>query len=108
MAIKLGRIIQQGLQNPADFIRIILNLPKFIKLFYRLYQDRRVQLRLKIIPILALIYVVSPIDLIPDWLFPVFGYVDDLIILMAALRYFLKNCPPEVVREHVEKIDIAS
>jgi len=105
MALKLSRIIQKGLQNPTDFIRIIVNLPKFIKLYFRLFQDRRVQLQLKLILIFALLYIVSPIDIIPDWLVPLVGYADDLIVLFAALRYFLKKCPPEVVREHVERIE---
>jgi uncharacterized membrane protein YkvA (DUF1232 family) len=105
MALKLSRIIQKGLQNQTDFIRIILNLPKFIKLYFRLFQDRRVQLHLKLILIFALSYLVSPIDLIPDWVLPLVGYADDLIVLFVALRYFLKNCPPEVVREHVERIE---
>ena len=105
MAIKLNRLVQKGLQNPTDFIRIILNLPKFIKLYFRLFQDRRVQLHLKLILILGLVYFISPIDIIPDWVLPLVGHADDLIVLFAALRYFLKNCPPEVVREHVEKIE---
>jgi len=106
MAIKFGRLLQKGLKNPVDFFRIILNLPKFIKLYYRLFHDRRVPLHLKLILILALVYVISPIDLIPDWLLPFFGHVDDLIILIASLRYFLRNSPPEVVQEHVERIEM--
>ena len=107
MAIKFGRLIRNGLQNPIDFIRIILNLPKFIKLYYRLFQDRRVPLHLKLVLIFALVYVLSPIDLIPDWIFPFFGEIDDLIVLIAALRYFIKNCPPEIVQEHVERIEMS-
>ena len=106
MNIKLSRLIQKGLQNPIDFLRIVFNLPKFIKLYYRLFLDRRVLFHLKLVLILALVYVISPIDLIPDWLFPLFGYMDDLIVLFVALKYFLKNCPPEVVREHVERIEM--
>jgi len=105
VAIKLGRLIQKGIQNPNDFIKIILNLPKFIKLYYRLFQDSRVPFHLKLVLTLALIYVISPIDLIPDFLLPFIGYIDDLIILSAALRYFLRNCPTEVVQEHVINIE---
>jgi uncharacterized membrane protein YkvA (DUF1232 family) len=52
-----------------------------------------------------LAYLISPIDIIPDWVLPLVGHVDDLIVLFAAVRYFLKNCPPEVVQEHVERIE---
>jgi uncharacterized membrane protein YkvA (DUF1232 family) len=106
MTIKLSRLIQKSLQNPIDFLRIIFNLPKFIKLYYRLFQDRRVPAQLKLILILALVYVISPIDLVPDWVLPLFGFADDLIVLVVALRYFLKKCPPEVVHEHVAKIEL--
>ncbi len=106
MAIKLTKLIQAGLKDPTNFLRIVLNLPKFIKLYYRLFKDTRVPAQLKLILVLALVYVVSPIDLISDWLIPLFGYVDDLIILIAALRFFLKKCPPEIVREHVERIEL--
>lgn len=105
MAIKFGRLVQQGLKNPLDFIRTLFALPKFIKLFYRLFHDSRVALQLKIMLILTLAYVISPIDLIPDLLIPFFGQIDDLIILIAGLRYFLRNCPPEAVQEHVLLIE---
>eukprot|EP01134_Creolimax_fragrantissima_P008489 CFRG8489T1 len=42
-----------------------------------------------IIAVVALIYVVSPIDAIPDTI-PVFGLVDDLIVAKSALRIILK------------------
>ena len=106
MAIKLGRLVQQGLKNPIDFIRIIFNLPKFIRLYYRLFKDRRVPVHLKLILILAFIYIISPIDFIPDLIFPIVGYADDFVVLIAALRYFLKNCPSEIVQEYVERIEM--
>jgi len=105
MAIKLSKLIKDGLQNPSDFLRLVVNLPKIIKLYYRLFKDRRVPLHLKAILILALAYLVSPIDLIPDWLIPLLGQVDDAIVLIVAMRYFLRNCPPEVVQEHVARIE---
>jgi uncharacterized membrane protein YkvA (DUF1232 family) len=108
MPIKFGRLVQKGLKNPSDFIRILFALPKFIKLFYRLFHDRRVPIHLKVILILTLAYVISPIDLIPDLLIPFFGQIDDLIILIAGLRYFLRNCPPEAVQEHVLQIERGS
>jgi uncharacterized membrane protein YkvA (DUF1232 family) len=105
MALKFIKLIKKGLKDPTDLLRIVFNLPKFIKLYYRLFKDRRVPFHLKLILILALAYVVSPIDLIPDWLLPFFGQLDDAIVLIAALRYFLNNCPAEVVKEHVERIE---
>jgi uncharacterized membrane protein YkvA (DUF1232 family) len=41
------------------------------------------------------VYVVSPIDLVPDVL-PVIGVVDDLIIVPLAIRWLLNRLPPEI------------
>jgi uncharacterized membrane protein YkvA (DUF1232 family) len=44
-------------------------------------------------------YAFSPIDLIPDFV-PVLGYLDDLIILPAAIALALKLIPPDILDEH--------
>jgi hypothetical protein len=44
-----------------------------------------------IIAILAVIYIVSPLDLIPDW-FPIVGWLDDLgVLAWAARQVFFKK-----------------
>ena len=58
----------------------------------------------KALLVLSLIYVVSPVDLLPDTI-PFVGDVDDLIVLIAACRLFIYLCPREVVRQHVQQID---
>lgn len=42
-----------------------------------------------------LLYLVSPIDLIPDTL-PIIGAVDDLILVPMAMRFLLRRLPPEI------------
>lgn len=46
----------------------------------------------------ALLYLVSPIDLIPDWL-PVLGQLDDLVFVPYLVRLALRGIPPEVINE---------
>lgn len=43
------------------------------------------------LPVLGLIYVISPIDLIPDFIFPVVGVMDDLAILSLAIPKLIKE-----------------
>ena len=50
---------------------------------------------------LVLLYLVSPIDLIPD-VVPIFGVVDDLVIVPMAIRWLLGRLP-EHIREHAER-----
>lgn len=44
---------------------------------------------------LMLLYLVSPVDLLPDFI-PVLGLVDDLVLLPLAVRFVLDRLPPAV------------
>jgi len=105
MAFKFDRTIKQGFKNPAQAFQLLLNLPKIIKLIYRLFKDSRVPFHLKGILLLAMAYAISPLDIIPDFLMPIIGQIDDIIILIAASKYFLKNCPANTVDEYVQIIN---
>src|SRR3954470_6349851 len=50
---------------------------------------------LKVGAALIVVYVISPIDLIPDVL-PVIGVVDDLVLVPLAIRWLLNRLPPEM------------
>lgn len=83
-------------------IRLVRHGPDFLRLFARLFSDPRVPWYARMIPCLALVYLVVPLDL--DWLLPI-GLVDDLMIVYGSLRLFVALCPREVVREHVARIE---
>jgi uncharacterized membrane protein YkvA (DUF1232 family) len=98
--------------------KIIYHIPNFVKLFWRLFQDSRVPIYQKVIPIVfgafavivATIYFIGlKLDLIPD-IFPIIGVMDDIVISIAIIFVpgawvFVKVCPKDVVLEHVESID---
>ncbi|WP_020476161.1 YkvA family protein [Zavarzinella formosa] len=44
----------------------------------------------KLIPILSAIYIISPIDLIPD-VIPVLGWIDDVVALVIGVSAMLKK-----------------
>lgn len=50
---------------------------------------------LKVGTALIVLYVVSPIDLLPDAI-PLLGWVDDLVIVPFAIRWLLDRLPPEL------------
>ena len=60
MKIGLKNIFQRGIQNPRDALNLLINLPKLIKLYYRLFKDPRTPLYLKLILGLAFLYIISP------------------------------------------------
>jgi len=65
----------------------------------RLLREPRVPLFLKLIPVLAAGYVISPLDFVPDVL-PIVGQIDDLGFIFIALETFLRFSPTEVVDYH--------
>lgn len=70
-----------------------------LRLSYRLFLDTRVPFFTKVIPILTVLYVFSPIDIIPDFLI-VLGQLDDFLVLSMGLQLFERLAPPDVVEEH--------
>ena len=52
---------------------------------------------LKLGTALLVLYVFSPIDLIPEAL-PVIGVVDDLVLVPLAIRWLLKRLPPDIAQ----------
>ena len=72
------------------------------KLIMRLLGDRRVSPWLKLIPIGALVYLVSPLDLIMG--IPGLAAMDDAAVLWFGSSLFVELCPPNVVNEHLQEL----
>jgi uncharacterized membrane protein YkvA (DUF1232 family) len=52
---------------------------------------------LKVGTALIVLYVLSPIDLIPDFI-PVLGLMDDVVLVPLAIRFLLKRLPAELAQ----------
>ena len=70
----------------------------YLVFFRRLLADPRIPRRRKAVLALLLAYLLSPIDLIPDFI-PVIGYLDDAVIAAFALRHVLGGADPELLQE---------
>lgn len=70
-----------------------------IRLIWKLLTDSRVPFWIRIALPLALIYVISPIDIFPD-LIPIIGRVDDIVAVVVGLMILLKLAPKKVVNQH--------
>jgi len=84
-------------QNKGFFQDLILR----VKLILRLMGDKRVNFFLKLLPIAALIYLISPVDLLPGAVIPFIGALDDAAVLWLGAMLFVNLCPDEVVQEHM-------
>src|ERR1700690_771514 len=75
-----------------------------VKLIVRLIRDRRVSPWLKIIPILGVVYLFTPMSIIPDITLPVIGELDDAAVLWITNYLFIELCRPEIGSEHVKAL----
>ncbi len=74
---------------------------RLLELYYA-YQDPALPWKAKIPVAAALLYALSPIDLIPDFI-PVLGYLDDVIILSALFTVALRSIPPDILESARER-----
>jgi uncharacterized membrane protein YkvA (DUF1232 family) len=79
---------------------LLLLLPDLTVLLARLLRDPRVPLSAKAVALLGVGYVLSPVDLLPSLLLGPLGWIDDLLVVSAALSRLLNDVHPDVVRSH--------
>jgi uncharacterized membrane protein YkvA (DUF1232 family) len=77
-------------------------LKKEILILYFGLQDSRATLLSKLAAVLSVIYLLSPIDLIPDFI-PFFGYIDDIVVVPMLLNLAIKLLPADVREESIVK-----
>lgn len=78
---------------------VIFEIWRSMQLVYRLMLDPRVPFLPKLIVPLVALYVISPLDVVPD-VFIVLGQLDDIALLFFGTKLFINACPPDVVLEH--------
>jgi uncharacterized membrane protein YkvA (DUF1232 family) len=76
-------------------------LPNLLKLVYRLFTDARVSVLDRALFATVIAYVLSPFDLLPDWL-GMFGLTDDFYLIGLSLARLLKRAGPDVLLEYWE------
>lgn len=96
--------------QPTSVLSTQVNDPGFwrelwqqIRLISRLIRDPEVPTYLKAIPFLGLIYLLSPFDFIADFA-PGLGQLDDLTVLLAGSKLFLRFAPSNLVDKHRNEI----
>ena len=77
----------------------LMFLPNLVRLLGRLLKDARVPKAEKALFLAAIVYVISPLDFIPD-VFPFFGQVDDIYVVALTLLRLINRTDASVVREN--------
>jgi uncharacterized membrane protein YkvA (DUF1232 family) len=77
-------------------------LKKEIIILYYGLKDKRTSIIAKLAVVLPIIYLLSPVDLIPDFI-PFFGYIDDIVVVPLLLNLAIRLLPREVQEESLLK-----
>lgn len=75
-----------------------------LRLFWALFKNKRTPRISKILIVITAIYLISPIDIIPDYI-PFAGWIDDIIIVPILLYIATLFIPKDLVREVKQKIN---
>jgi len=94
-----GVVALVALGRGADARALARFVPDCIVLFKRLLADPRVEWWRKALLVVVLVYLASPIDLVPDFI-PVAGQLDDAILVALVLRSLVRSAGTELIREH--------
>ena len=78
---------------------LLRTLVSHVRLTVRLLREPGVPLLTKAFLVVAALYLISPLDFVPDFL-PVLGQLDDLGVILIVLEAFLKLCPAGAVDFH--------
>lgn len=79
--------------RPIKFFKDLIHFLKAVA------EDPRIPSRDKKVLLAMIALVISPIDLIPDWI-PIFGVMDDIVILALIFDYFFETLDTEVLLSH--------
>jgi len=95
--LAIGLLLVLGRRSQARLLATLI--PNLVLLFKGLLQDPRVSRRNKAWLWFAVAWLVSPIDLIPEFI-PFLGPLDDAVVAALVLRHVLRTAGDEVIAEH--------
>lgn len=85
------------------FVKKIPDIFRMVKMWKKgQYQMRSIDI---ILPLLGLLYVISPIDILPDFALPIIGIMDDLAVLSLAIPKLIKEVDKFLLWEANQKYD---
>jgi uncharacterized membrane protein YkvA (DUF1232 family) len=79
-----------------NIVEYALIIPDIAALLWRLFRDKRVALKTKLLVGGLIAYIASPIDILPDFI-PLVGKIDDVAIVFFAMNTIINDVPEEVI-----------
>ncbi len=94
---------QERREALQDFWIAVKRIPAYARLVAALTKDAGVPHRARAWLVVGGAYMVSPVDLVPG-VIPVAGQLDDLYVLLLAIRQALRLTPPDVADRHLQQL----
>ncbi len=96
--IRSGRLYKKTGKWTDHFLQYLLVLPDMAHLMIKLFIDKEVPNIIKGYLLVALAYLVSPIDIVPDFI-PVAGFIDDLMVLVIFLNKIINSADTKLLNK---------
>ena len=105
LGVAARRMWRRAGPEERALVRRILRLPirRKLRLALALAREPRIPLVVRAIPPALILYLATPIDVIPDFI-PVLGHADDVVILIVGVGFLLRFTPRDVLEEHVSRL----
>jgi uncharacterized membrane protein YkvA (DUF1232 family) len=85
---------------------LIVRLPAYARLYWRLLRGGGLSPGQRALAIGSLVYMISPIDLVPGFI-PVAGQMDDVAVELLGLRALLHGMPPAAAEGHLSAVGLS-
>ena len=90
--------------NAEKGLTFLTGMLKRLQLMWMLLFDSRVPFWSKLVIPAALLYLISPVDFIPDVILG-FGQLDDLGVILLGIALFIKLAPQDIVQGYLNKLE---
>lgn len=100
-AVSIGAfyLLARRHDDPARMRDAMRLVPDVLRLLKRLLADRSLPAGVRVRVALLALYLLSPIDIVPD-VIPVIGYADDVVLVVLVLRSVIRRSGEQAVDRH--------
>jgi uncharacterized membrane protein YkvA (DUF1232 family) len=92
-------VVGRRFDDPARLRDALALLPDVVRLLRRLLSDRDLPAAVRVRVLLLTVYLISPLDFVPD-VIPVVGYADDVVVVLLTLRSVARRAGPNALDRH--------
>jgi len=105
-AVAAWRLHRVGRPEDRVIVERILHLPirHKLRLALALVREPRIPLPVRVVPPALVLYLATPLDIVPDFI-PVIGHLDDVLVLLLGIALLLRFTPRAVLEEHLARLE---